>query len=253
MTPSSERPRDLQGKVALVVGGSRNQGAAFAQMIAARGATTIVSYAHDDAAADRFLAQLSEDCDAVEAVRSDARVAADVTILFEGVIARHHRLDIVVHTPGAILRKSIADLTDNDFDHLIDANTRSAFHTLRAAAHHIHDNGRYVVLSTSLTAGPATTYGLYAGSKAAVERMVAAAARELGHRGVTVNAVASSPVDNSFFRAAQPPEVIIEAALRNPSTRLATAADVASAIGWLISEEARWISGQTVYADGAEF
>ncbi|WP_158675560.1 SDR family oxidoreductase [Nocardia stercoris] len=245
--------RDLHGKVAVVVGGSRNQGAAFARLIAARGATTVVSYAHDDTAADRLLAELSEHRTSVEAVRSDARVAADVTILFEGVIERHRRLDIVVHTPGAVLEKTIAECTDDDFDHLVNSNFRSVFHTLRATGRHIQDDGRYIVLSSALTARPAPAYGLYTGSKAAVEHLVAAVARELGHRGITVNAIAPSPVDNSFFRAAKSPGALVEAALRNPRNRLATADDVAALIGWLISADARWISGQTLYVDGAEF
>ncbi|MGF6884802.1 3-oxoacyl-[acyl-carrier protein] reductase [Nocardia sp. GAS34] len=252
-TRTAQPARDLSGRVALVVGGSRNQGAACARLIAARGAATVVSYAHDDTAADRLLAALGGLPATVEAVRSDARIAADVAILFEGVIERHHRLDIVVHTPGAVVEKTIADSTDDDFDHLVDANLRTAFHTLRAAARHLHDDGRYVVLSSALTARPAPSYGLYTGAKAAIEHLVAAAARELGHRGITVNAVAPSPVDTSFFRAAKPPGALVAAALRNPRHRLATTADVAALVGWLIGADAGWISGQTLYADGAEF
>jgi 3-oxoacyl-[acyl-carrier protein] reductase len=173
------RPRDLDGKVALVVGGSRNQGAAIAENIASRGATTIISYANGDDAARETLSALREHGVTAEAVRSDARVSAEVNVLFEGVVTRHGQLDIVVHTPGAVMKKPLADFTDEDFDHLIDLNTRSAFNTLRATAHHIADNGRYVVLSTTLTSIMTGPYGLYSGSKAAVERMVLALAKEL--------------------------------------------------------------------------
>lgn len=245
--------RDLDGKVALVVGGSRNQGAAFAEHIAARGATTVISFAGDEDAARQTLVALEKHGGTAEAVRSDATVSADVNALFEGVVARHGRLDIVVHTPGAVIKKPLADLTDDDFDHLIDLNTRSAFNTLRATARHIADNGRYVVLSTTLTAVMTGTYGLYSGSKAAVERMVLAAAKELGERGVTVNAVAPGPVDDSFYRAAETPESIAAATHHSPRGRLGRPDDIAPVVGWLVSDEAAWVSGQTVRANGAMF
>jgi 3-oxoacyl-[acyl-carrier protein] reductase len=245
--------RDLEGKVALVVGGSRNQGAAFAEMVASRGATTVISYANDGAAAQQTLARLSKYEVSAEAVRSDARLSAEVDALFAGVVDRHGRLDIVVHTPGAVIKKPLVDFTDDDFDHLIDLNTRSAFNTLRATARHVVDGGRYVVLSTTLTAIMTGPYGLYSGSKAAVERLMLAAAKELGARGITVNAVAPGPVDDDFYRAAETPESIAAATHHSPRGRLGHPSDIAPVVGWLISDEAGWVSGQTVRANGAMF
>jgi 3-oxoacyl-[acyl-carrier protein] reductase len=249
----SEAKRDLRGKVALIIGGSRNQGAAFAENIAERGATTIITYAGDDAAAQQTLAALEKHGVTAEAVRSDARRSDDVNALFEGVVARHGRLDIVVHTPGAVMKKPLAEMTDADFDHLIDLNTRSAFNTLRATARHIADDGRYVVLSTTLTSVMTGPYGLYSGSKAAVERMVLAAAKELGERGVTVNAVAPGPVDDDFYRRAETPESMAAAAHHSPRGRLGLPSDIAPVVGWLVGAEAGWVSGQTVRANGAMF
>ena len=245
--------RDLEGKVALIIGGSRNQGAAIAENMASRGAITVISYASGDEAAQQTLDKLNKYGGSAEAVRSDAVVSADVDALFEGVVARHGRLDIVVHVPGAVMKKPLADTTDADFDHLIDLNTRSAFNTLRAAARHIADDGRYVVLSTTLTAIMTGPYGLYSGSKAAVERMVLAAAKELGARGITVNAVAPGPVDDSFYRAAETAESIEAATHHSPRNRLGQPADIAPVVGWLVSDEAGWVSGQTVRANGAMF
>ncbi|GLY88013.1 SDR family oxidoreductase [Actinoallomurus iriomotensis] len=247
------RVRDLEGKVALVVGGSRNQGAAFAELVASRGAATVISYANDDAAAQQTLATLDKYEVTAEAVRSDARVSAEVDTLFEGVVGRHGRLDIVVHTPGAVIKKPLVEFTDDDFDRLIDLNTRSAFNTLRATARHVVEGGRYVVLSTTLTSIMTGPYGLYSGSKAAVERLVLAAAKELGPRGVTVNAVAPGPVDDDFYRAAETPESIAAATHHSPRDRLGRPSDIAPVVGWLISEEAGWVSGQTVRANGAMF
>ncbi|WP_194927588.1 SDR family oxidoreductase [Catenulispora pinisilvae] len=252
-TAKAQPQRDLQGKVALVIGGGRNQGAAFAENIAARGATTVITYANDDAAAQQTLLALEKHGVTAEAIRSDARRSDDVNALFEGVVARHGKLDIVVHTPGAVLKKPLADFTDADFDHLIDLNTRSAFNTLRATARHIADDGRYVVLSTTLTSIMTGPYGLYSGSKAAVERMVLAAAKELGARGITVNAVAPGPIDDDFYQHAETLESMAAAANHSPRGRLGQPSDVAPVVGWLLSAEAGWVSGQTVRANGAMF
>lgn len=245
--------RDLEGRVALVIGGSRNQGAAFAENIASRGATTVISYANDDAAAKQTLLALERHGGTAEAVRSDARRSDDVNALFEGVVARHGHLDIVVHTPGAVMKKPLAEFTDADFDHLIDLNTRSAFNTLRATARHIADGGRYVVLSTTLTSVITGPYGLYSGSKAAVERMVLALSKELGARSITVNAVAPGPIDDEFYRAAETAESMAAASQHSPRGRLGLPEDIAPVVGWLISDEAGWVSGQTVRANGAMF
>ncbi|MYW05290.1 SDR family oxidoreductase [Streptomyces sp. SID3343] len=229
MDDSAPHPhRDLDGKVALIVGGSRNHGAACAEHVAARGAATVFSYSGDERAAEETLTALDRYGVTAEASRSDATVSAAVDTLFEGIVARHGRLDIVVHVPIAILDKRLADCTDEDFDRLIDVNTRSAFHSLRAAARHVSDGGRCVVLSTAFTAGAPGAYGLSAGSKAAVEHMVRASARELAPRGVTVNAVAPGPVPG-----------------------LDRYADIAHVVGRLLGAEASAVSGRVIRADGA--
>ncbi|MFJ9845996.1 SDR family oxidoreductase [Kitasatospora sp. NPDC101155] len=250
---SGKAVRDLVGKVAIVVGGSRNQGAACAEVLAARGATVVISYAGDAQAAEQTVAALRKHEVTAEAVRSDATVSADVGTLFAGVLERHGRLDIVVHLPGMVLKKPLAEVTDEEFDRVIDLNTRSAFYTLRAAARSLADNGRCVVFSTTLTSVMTGPYGLYSGSKAAVERMVLAAAKELGSRGITVNAVAPGPVDTSFYRGAETPESMAAAANHSPRGRLGRPGDIAPVVGWLVSEEADWVSGQTVRANGAMF
>ena len=245
--------RDLTGKIALIIGGTRNQGAEFAKNIAGRGATTILTYRGNEQAAKQTLATLEELGATAEAIQSDATSSADVDRVFADVVARHGRLDIVVHTPGAVIKKPLVEFTDEDFDHLINLNTRSAFNTLRASARHLADNGRYVVLSTTLVAIMTGPYGLYSGSKAAVERMVVALAKELGDRGITVNAVAPGPVDDDFYRDAETPESIAAATNHSPRGRLGSPADIAPVVGWLVSDEATWVSGQTVRANGAMF
>lgn len=245
--------RDLVGKVALVVGGSRNQGAAFAENVAARGATTVISYLGNEHAAEQTASRLAAYDVTAVAIRSDATSSTEVDALFTKVVAEYGKLDIVIHTPGAVIKKPLVEFTDEDFDHLINLNTRSAFNTLRAAARHLADSGRYVVLSTTLTAIMTGTYGLYSGSKAAVERMVLAASKELGDRGITVNAVAPGPIDDDFYRGAETSESIEAATHHSPRGRLGIPEDIAPVVGWLVGDGAAWVSGQTIRANGAMF
>ncbi|WP_458686322.1 SDR family oxidoreductase [Nocardia tengchongensis] len=236
--------RDLLGKVALVVGGSHDQGAACAELLAARGATTVISYAHGEHAAARTLAALDSYGVRAEAIRSDAIQSCDVTSLFKGVVARHGRLDLVVHTVGAVVHKPLAEHTDADFDLLIDHNTRSAFNTLRAAAGHLADNGRYVVITGALVCTGPNASGMSGAAKAAVEHLVSATARELSGRDITVNAVAPGPVSDSIYPAAG---VSLPSSARS---RLGQPEDVASVVSWLTSDAAVWISGQVIRVDG---
>ncbi|MEV6772985.1 SDR family oxidoreductase [Nocardia sp. NPDC051030] len=226
---------DLAGRVALVVGGTRNLGAACAEQFAARGATTVISYAHGEHAAARTLAALERFGVRAEAIRSDATQSCDVNTLFTGVLARHGRLDIVVHTVGAVLDKPLTEHTDADFDLLLDHNTRSAFNTLRAAARHLTEHGRYVALTSALTG----SHGASAAVKAAVEALVVTAARELAVRDITVNAVAPGPVTDAV-----PPEPPRRDRLGQPE-------DIARVVAWLTSPAADWVSGQTIRVDGS--
>ncbi|MEV6072181.1 SDR family oxidoreductase [Nocardia sp. NPDC052001] len=235
---------DLVGKVALVVGGSHNQGAACAEVLAARGATTVISYAHGEHAAARTLSTLEGYGVRAEAIRSDAIQSCDVTRLFQGVIARHGQLDIVVHAVGAVVHKPLAEHTDADFDLLIDHNTRSAFNTLRAATRHLSDNGRYVVITGALVDTGTHASGMSAAAKSAVEHLVSATARELSGRDITVNSVAPGPVSDSIYSAANVPFP------SSARSRLGQPEDVASVVSWLTSEAATWISGQVIRVDG---
>jgi 3-oxoacyl-[acyl-carrier protein] reductase len=244
------RARDLEGKVALVVGGSRNMGAAIAEEIASRGATTVFSFREHGDEAARTLTRIKGHGVVAEAIRSDATVPDSSAKLFEDVVERHGRLDIVVHMPGMVLKKPLAEVTDEEFETTMDLNARSGFLTLRGTARHIGDGGRCVILSSSLTALTTPLYGVYAAGKGVVEQLVKAAAQELGARGITVNAVAPGAIDDSFFHGAETPESVEWSTHANPRHRLGMPSDVAPVVGFLVSDVATWVTGQVVRING---
>jgi 3-oxoacyl-[acyl-carrier protein] reductase len=245
--------KDLLGKVALVVGGTQNMGLAIAEELAGRGAAVVVSYGHDDRAAAAAVERLQALGAEAHAMRADATQTDDTIRLFDDVLDRHRRLDLVVHMPGAVMKKPLVEFTDEDYDHLMEINARSVFLTLREAGRRMADNGRIVVLSTTLTGVTIGLYGVYAAGKAAAEQMVKALAQEVGGRGITANLVAPGPVDTRFYHAAETPEAVQHATHANPRRRLGRPDDIAPVVGFLLSERAGWINGQLVRANGGMF
>jgi 3-oxoacyl-[acyl-carrier protein] reductase len=166
--------RDLEGKVALVVGGSRNAGAAMADALAALGATTVISYSSDDTSAARTLDRMERHRVTVEAIRADASQEGEVDRLFQGVMRRFGHLDVVVHAPPVVNGSLLAEFTAPDFAHLRRLHARSARNVLRACARHLAEDGRYLALPASPpSAGPCR---VYSSCKSGVERMVLSSA-----------------------------------------------------------------------------
>ncbi|GGM03533.1 SDR family oxidoreductase [Dactylosporangium sucinum] len=249
MTPQ-RTSRHLDGKVALVIGGSGDIGAAITGGLAAQGATTVVGFAHDEEAAAAVVAKSEDHGVKAAAIRADTTDPAGAARLVEQVVEEYGRLDVLVNVPGMVRKQWLTQLTDEEFDRLVALNLRTAFHALRAAGQHLADNGRCILLSTTLASVWPGPYGVYAATKAGVETMVRAAATELGGRGITVNAVAPGPIDNAFFRAEETPESITAAGGFSPLGRLGQAGDVAPVVCFLAGPDAGWISGQTIKVNG---
>jgi 3-oxoacyl-[acyl-carrier protein] reductase len=241
---------DLKGKVAVVIGGSGDIGSAIAGQLCAGGATTVITYLRDREAADSVVTRLASEPGAVESAQLDATDAVQVSALFDDVAGRHGHVDIVVHVPGMVVKQWLSEISDDDYSRAVDLNLRTAFNVLRVSGRHLTDSGRCVLVSTSLTGVVPGPYGLYAATKAGVEVMVRATAAEWGARGITVNAVAPGPIDNDFFRGPETAESIAGAGTLSPRGRLGTAADVAPVVGFLVSDAAGWVSGQTLRANG---
>jgi 3-oxoacyl-[acyl-carrier protein] reductase len=245
--------RELHDKVALVVGGTQNMGFAIAEELASLGATMVVSYAHDEQAASNAVKRLEALGVPAKAVYANATETDDTDRLFEHVIEKHGRVDLVVHMPGAVLKKPLVEVTDDEYDHVMNLNARSAFLTLRQAGKRVSDNGRIVVLSTTLTGVTTGFYGVYAAGKAAAEQMVKALAQEIGSRGVTVNLVAPGPVDTRFFHNAETAESVRYVTHAVPQQRLGQPNDIAPVVGFLMSDRASWITGQVIRVNGGMF
>ncbi|PTQ78255.1 3-oxoacyl-[acyl-carrier protein] reductase [Nitrosomonas oligotropha] len=240
----------LQGKVALVTGSARGIGAEIALTLAKAGAKVIVNYAQNQAAADRVCTAIIEAGGECLAVRADVSDPAAVRQLFTAAIERFQQIDILVNNAGVLVFKEIAEISDDEFDRIVDINFKSVFYTLREAAAKLADHGRIVTVSSTVTRLMLPKYGAYAATKAAVEQLTRIFAREAGKRGIIANIVSPGPVDTELFRSGKTPADIERMAAMAALGRLGATDDIAQVVLFLVSDEARWITGQNIGVNG---
>jgi 3-oxoacyl-[acyl-carrier protein] reductase len=241
----------LDGKAALVTGGSRGIGRAIAERLAADGAAVVLSYAARRDAADEVLAAIIAAGGRAHAVAADLRDPGAARQLFEQAEAITGPLDILVNNAAIAGTGLIIQTSDEDFDAVMIANVRSPFMLIREAARRLRDGGRIVNISTVNTVINGPGMAAYAASKAALELLGRVAAYELGEREITVNSVSPGATDTEMFRTANPAEETHEQiAALTALRRLGQPADVADVVALLVSDDARWLTGQNIRACG---
>lgn len=251
-TPVLNSNRELEGKVAIVTGARANLGRGFAEALARHGANVVVHY-HRESTRN----EAEETASLVEAQGAKAALASGdlgnaevVKQTFDTAFENFGQLDIVVNNAGAIIKKPMAEVTDEDLERMININTRGTFYCTREAARRISDNGRIINIGTSLLAGMAPNYAAYAGTKATMEEITRMGARELGDRGITVNTISPGPIDTPFFHSQETPETTRFASSLAVAGRLGKISDVVPLVEFLALPSSQWITGQTIWING---
>lgn len=240
--------RRLEGKIALVTGSSRGIGRAIAERLAADGATVVINSRTAESAAPAVAAIEAAGGRAM-AIPADMAKVEDVRRLYALIKERFGRLDIVVNNAGILPPAvPVKDETEQTWDAVF-ALLKGTYFSMQEAARLVADGGRIINLSSSTTRGWSPGYSIYAGSKSAIEQFTRSLSRELGPRGITVNAVIPGLTDTDMI--SDYPAAIREAVARNTTLgRIGQPKDIADVVAFVASDDARWITGQLVIANG---
>lgn len=242
--------QSLNGKVAIVTGAARGIGAGIAVTLARAGAKVVVNYKQNKQAAEKLCVEIAAFGGECLSVQADMADPAEVRKLFDSAVMRFGCIDVLVNNAGILLFKEISAIEDDEFNQIVDINFKGVFYALREAATKLSDQGRVVTISSTVTRMMLPKYGAYAATKAAIEQLTRIFAREMGERGITANCVSPGPVDTDLFRAGKTGPDIERMANMAALGRLGNLQDIAHIVLFLVGDEAGWITGQNIGANG---
>jgi 3-oxoacyl-[acyl-carrier protein] reductase len=183
---------------------------------------------------------------AAAVIQADMSRVADAQRLVQETVQQFHRLDILVNNAGRFIPKKLVETTETEFDAILALNAKGPYFAMQAAAKVLSDGGRIVNISSALTHLKFPGATAHLGSKAALEQYGKGLAQELAPRGITVNTVLPGFTDTGVLT-----EPYREMGLQSsPFKRLGLPSDVADVVAFLVSEQARWLTGQVIQAGG---
>lgn len=242
----------LKEKVAIVTGGSRGIGFATVKKFLEEGATVVLTASRKETA-EKAVTQVKESCPdtKVEGIWPDLSSLESVKESFAKIHEKYGRIDILVNNAGMSDSAPFTNYTEDLFEKVMDLNVKGVFHASRAVVDYMVEQGSGVILSTSSMvsiSGQAAGVA-YPTSKFAVNGFTISLARELGPKGIRVNAVAPGITETDMMKAV-PKEVIDPLVAQIPLRRLGQPEDIANAFTFLASDEASYITGVILSVDG---
>jgi len=241
--------KKLEGKIALVTGGSRGIGAAIARRLAEDGASVAITYTKGADAASSVVKEIERAGGKALAIQADATDAKAVNAAVEKIVATFGRLDVLVNNAGTAVPKRFEDTTLEELDRLIDLNIRGTFVTTQAALKLMNDGGRIIMIG-SCVGERVMTPGLvpYSATKGAVKVFAQGLSREVGSRGITVNNVQPGPIDTDLNPASGDWAAPQKAA--TALNRYGHVDEVAALVAFVAGPEAAYITGSSLTVDG---
>jgi 3-oxoacyl-[acyl-carrier protein] reductase len=241
--------RTLEGKIALITGGSRGIGAAIAKRLATHGANVAITYTKGADAAASVVKEIERAGGKAIAIQADAADADASKAAVDKTVATFGRLDVLVNNAGTAIPKTFEETTLEELDRVIDINVRGVFVATQAALKHMKIGGRIIMIG-SCVGERAMTSGLvpYSATKGAVKMFTQGLSRELGTRGITVNNIQPGPIDTDLNPAAGD-----WAAPQKANTaldRYGSVDEVAALVAFVAGPEASYITGANLTVDG---
>ena len=246
-----EKETENDKKIALVTGGSRGIGAAIARRLAADGFHVIVNYNGSAGKAEALCEEIHSKGGSAESLQADVSKKEEVEAMFSSILQVHSHLDVLVNNAGITRDDLLLRMSEADFEQVLNTNLKGAFLCLQAAVRPMMKQRSGRIVNVTSVAGLYGNPGQmnYSASKAGVVGMTLTAAKELGPRNITVNAVAPGFIETDM--TAVLPEKVKEASVSQiPLGKFGSPEQVASAVAFLASSDAAYITGQVLHVDG---
>ena len=241
-------------KVALVTGASKGVGKGIALALGRAGFTVVVNYHGDQKGAEETSAQIRREGSEALVVGGDVGIKAEVDRMFDLVLKEYGSLEVLVNNAGVQSWKSLLELTEEEWDRTLRTNLKGTFLCTQRAARHMaaQRQGKIVNIGSGCNKVPFPNLVDYTSSKGGIEMFTRVAALELGPLGINVNCVAPGAIEIERTRLEAPDYAATWAPL-TPMRRIGNPADIGRAVVFLVSEQAEFVTGQTLYVDGGLF
>ena len=242
---------NLTGKIALVTGASRGIGRQIALTLAGYGATVIVNYNGSAAKAEEVVNEITANGGMAESMQCSVSDFEKSKEMIDGIVKKYGRLDILVNNAGITKDNLIMKMSEEEFDKVIEVNLKGAFNCMKHVSRIMLKQRYGHIINMSSVSGVMGNAGQvnYCASKAGIIGMTKSLARELGSRGITVNAIAPGFIETEMT------DVLSEDVKENllgsiPLKRMGQTKDIAETVAFLASDKAAYITGQTISVDG---
>ena len=248
----------LSGKVALVTGASRGIGRAIALALAREGAFVLVHGRQPSAEATAVVSEIESSGGAAAAVFADLQGDDGPTTLLQqtDALLTQRRgdtgLDILVNNAGVIRRESIESVTHAEFDRTLGVNLRAPFFLIQQSLGRLRDGGRIINISSMGARAAFPSMAAYAPAKAGIEALTRLLAVQLGPRGITVNAISPGLTDTAMNRVKLGTPAADQVIATIALGRIGQPADIADVVGFVASDDARWVTGQCIEVSGGQ-
>lgn len=243
--------RKLEGKVAVVTGASRGIGRAIALKLAEEGAKVVVNYSGSQAKAEEVVAMIQENGGEAIAVQASVSQTEEVTALMDAAVKTYGSLDILVNNAGITRDNLIMRMKEDEWDEVLNTNLKGVFLCTKAVTRQMMKQRAGRIINISSIVGVAGNAGQanYVAAKAGVIGLTKTTAKELASRNILVNAIAPGFIETEMTE--QLPEDIKQGMLTQiPLAKLGQPEDIAKAVAFLASEDANYMTGQTLHIDG---
>ena len=240
----------LENKIALVTGSGRGIGRAIAERLAHEGAHVVVHFKNNETTAQHTVESIVKAGGQATALQGDIANLEAMRSLWRAFDEQFEGLDVLVNNAGWATFDALEAVTEADFDAIFNLNVRGLFFNTQQAALRLRDGGRIINVSSGITRVNAAGGAVYAASKAAVEAFTRSWAAELGPRGITVNTISPGMTQTDLLASVSSPEMLDNMIGQTPLGRLGQPEDIADAVAFLCSHDARWITANNVLANG---